>query len=115
MKYFTDKEFNCPCCKQNNMDGNLLDQLDRARGYAGTSFVISSGYRCPAHNEYVGGSETSSHLKGMAVDIMAKNSSQRYEILSGLIKAGFVRIGIGKTFIHVDNDYVKSLGVVWLY
>jgi uncharacterized protein YcbK (DUF882 family) len=97
------------------MDGNFLDQLDKARGYAGTSFVISSGYRCPAHNKAVGGSETSSHLKGLAADIVVKNSGQRYKILSGLIKAGFNRIGIGSTFIHADTDYLKTLDVIWLY
>jgi uncharacterized protein YcbK (DUF882 family) len=115
MKYFTDKEFDCPCCNQNEMDGNFLDQLDKARGYAGTSFVISSGYRCPAHNGVVGGSITSSHLEGEAADIVVRNSNQRCKILSGLIRAGFIRIGIGKTFIHVDNDYSKTLNVVWLY
>lgn len=114
MKYFKIDEFNCPCGK-NEMDKYFLERLDIARKYARTSFVISSGYRCPAHNKKVGGSETSSHLKGQAADIVVKNSIHRYKILSGLIKAGFTRIGIGKNFIHVDSDKTKTPRVVWVY
>ena len=56
----------------------------------------------------------SSHLKGFAVDISCTTSVQRTAIIQGLIKTGFTRIGIGKTFIHVDLDNNKQ-SAIWLY
>jgi hypothetical protein len=35
--------------------------------------------------------------------------------VAALIASGFTRIGIADTFIHVDNDPVKTPAVVWLY
>ena len=101
------------------MNKAFLERLDKAREYATTPFIITSGYRCKIHNESeaVGGSETSSHLKGLAADIHVQGSRQRYKILMGLIGAGFNRIGINskRGFIHVDYDETKSSNVVWVY
>ena len=115
MKYFTDKELACPCCGQNKMDNKFSNKLDRARGYANIPFVITSGYRCPAHNEEVGGSKTSSHLKGIAVDIAINNPIQRCKIFLALLSVGFSRFGIGKNFIHVDIDPDKPGCCIWVY
>ena len=109
------KEFGCPCCGDYEMDMYLLGRLDKARERAGVPFQINSGYRCAVHNEEVGGSSTSSHLDGCAVDIACNTSKHRHAILRGLIEAGFTRIGIGKTFIHADLDLSKDGSVIWLY
>ena len=70
MKYFEEKEFECKCgCGKNNVIHELKIKLDTAREFAGVPFVISSATRCYQHNVNVGGSPTSSHLKGLAVDI----------------------------------------------
>jgi len=98
-----------------NMNQEFLAKLDIARGHAGIPFVISSAYRTPEHNEEVGGAKDSAHLKGLAVDIKVYSSNQRYEIIRGLLFAGFHRIGIGKTFIHVDMDSSKAPRVIWDY
>ena len=45
---------------------NILEPL---RDHACQPIVISSGYRCPALNNAVGGSKTSQHLTGEACDI----------------------------------------------
>ena len=43
--------------------------LERVRGLlANKPVLISSGYRCPAVNAAVGGSSTSAHMSGLAVD-----------------------------------------------
>ena len=115
MKYFELDEFRCPCCKENDIKRSFALRLDKARRYADAPFVISSGYRCPEHNKEVGGSETSSHLSGLAVDIVVKGSRHRYRIVAGLIQAGFNRIGIGKGFIHVDYDIKKPGMCIWVY
>lgn len=107
-KYF--KEIDC-----GNMDANFLSKLDKARNIADLPFKINSAYRSPKHNAKVGGSPNSSHLKGLAVDISCTDSRTRFIIVDALIKAGFNRIGIADTFIHVDLDLDKSNKVIWTY
>lgn len=117
MKYFKIEDFDSPDMKGSGsrMDGKFLQRLDYARYLAGIPFVINSGYRTRKHNDKVGGSPNSSHTRGYAVDIHCTDSVSRSKILDALKAAGFTRIGIAKTFIHVDNDPDKAPNVVWLY
>ena len=46
----------------------LAAGLEAVRALLGAPLEISSGYRCAALNEAVGGSSTSQHLQGLAVD-----------------------------------------------
>ena len=105
-KYFKEIE--------NNMDVNFLAKLDEAREFAGIPFVINSAYRSPTHPESIK-NPRSSHIKGLAVDIKSNDSITRFKVLNALIAVGFNRIGIAKTFIHVDLDYDKSQNVIWTY
>ena len=75
LTYFKLEEFECSCCGEMGMDMGFLHKLDLARGLAKTPFIINSGYRCKKHNKNVGGKETSSHLKGKAVDIKVKSDN----------------------------------------
>lgn len=88
------------------MDNTFLQMLDDARGKAGVPFVITSGFRCSAHNKAVGGKATSAHLEGRAADISYKSSSAAFHILKALLEAGFTRIGHNPKhkFFHVDNS-----------
>jgi uncharacterized protein YcbK (DUF882 family) len=115
-KFFKLEEFTCKCgCGLTNISPTLVSKLDKARGIADIPFVINSGCRCEKHNKMVGGSKSSSHLKGLAVDIKATTSTQRYKIINALLIAGFTRIGVAKTFIHVDIDQDKARNVIWTY
>lgn len=115
MKYFVPEEFACPCCEENRTDLLFMLALDRARGSAGTPFVVNSGYRCEDHNEKVGGLENSAHTKGVAADIDAPDSHTRFLVLRSLLEHGFTRIGVSDNFIHVDADDSKPDRVVWTY
>ena len=115
MKHFKLSEFNCPCCHQEHMQPETLDMLDNAREIAGIPFSVTSGWRCRTHNKDVNGKPDSAHLPGKAVDISAIGSRAKFKIVKGLIQAGFTRIGIGKGFIHADNDISKDTEVIWLY
>lgn len=118
MNYFTEDEFDCKCgCGLGYAQMNLgtVIRLKRARYIAGVPFILTSAIRCDAHNEAEGGKQDSSHPKGFGVDIKADTSVSRWHILLGLVKAGFTRIGISKTFIHADDDPDKPNEVVWLY
>ena len=105
-KYFKEIEY--------KMDKDFLSKLDKAREYARIPFVINSAYRSPEHPESIK-NPSSSHIKGLAVDIRTTDSRTRYRVLEALIHVGFNRIGIADTFIHVDDDKDKSSNVVWTY
>lgn len=105
-KYFKEIEY--------KMDKSFLEKLDRAREFAGFPFFINSAWRSPEHPESIK-NPTSSHIKGLAVDIRARDSRTRYLIIDALMHVGFNRIGIADTFIHVDDDKDKSSGVIWTY
>jgi zinc D-Ala-D-Ala carboxypeptidase len=111
--YIKEDEFACPCCGENKIDAGFITLLGAARESAGIPFIINSGYRCSEHNPTAGGSPTSSHMKGLACDIKATNSRNRHDILQALFRHRFNRIGVYKTFIHVDIDNTKAQDVVW--
>lgn len=98
-----------------NMNLDFLAKLDKAREEAGIPFKINSAFRTTEHNAEVGGKPNSSHLRGLAVDISVTDSRTRFIVLEALIKVGFNRIGVAKSFIHVDDDKEKSDRVVWVY
>lgn len=123
LKYFNFEEFDSPdeigsglpTSEGGKMNISFLHKLDEAREIAGVPFKITSGYRSEAHNLKVGGRVGSSHVKGVAVDILATDSNTRSKILKGLFNAGLGRrVGIDKQFIHVDMDYDKA-SAIWLY
>ena len=113
--YFSRKEESCRCCGCGGLVPDFRDKLNEARELAGIPFILTSAFRCEKHNREVGGSATSSHLAGCAVDIKCADAWSRFKILSALLEVGFQRIGIGRNFIHVDDDLTKSRGVIWDY
>jgi len=119
LRYFKEDDFACRCgCGKNEMDRGFLRLLDRSRHIAGVPFVITSGYRCIEHNATVSNIGTQSpHPKGFAADVVARNSSDRWEIMMGMAMAGIRRIGINfdKKFIHCDNDPSKPEGILFGY
>jgi len=96
------------------MNKNFLFVLDEAREFAGIPFVINSAYRSPNHPLSVK-NPSSSHIKGLAVDIKANDNATRFKIVEALISVGFTRIGIADTFIHVDLDFDKRQNIIWTY
>lgn len=116
LKYFKPSEFRkaSPSCYLDDMDVSFLQCLDLARDIAGIPFVINSAYRTKEYELSKGRSGTSSHCKGVAVDLRCSNAFDRYHIVRSLLCVGFRRIGISKYFIHVDADDSKK-ACIWLY
>ena len=126
-KNFTHGEVACKCgghCKgAAKISPDLMRRLQQMRDAVGP-IRITSGVRCRKHPESRT-RPTSSHVPndlgdiegkvGHAVDIAAVGSRRRFRLLAAAIAAGFTRIGIGKSFLHLDNDYKKSQGVIWDY
>jgi uncharacterized protein YcbK (DUF882 family) len=117
VKYFEYEEFDSPDIQGSGqlMDPKLLNMIDEAREIYGKPIHVTSGYRTEAHNRKVGGVDSSSHLKGLAIDVACVRSDDRFKMLSALLEVGFNRIGVAGTFIHVDIDKDKSQNVIWTY
>lgn len=108
-------EFDCPCCGENRMNPRTFDRAVLGRDIAQVAWQINSGWRCIPHNEEVGGKDDSSHLNGTGLDIRSVTSRHRFKTVSALMDVGFTRIGIGRSFIHGDDDPNKDPAVMWLY
>lgn len=117
MIHFHIDEFDSPDLPGSGayMQDDFLRMIDAAREVAGIPFVVNSGFRTEQHNRAVGGSPSSSHLNGWAADIRATNSTQRWIIIAACLQAGFTRIGVADTFVHIDCDPDKAENVMWLY
>lgn len=95
------------------LDPRLVDMLDSARGFAKVPFIVTSGRRSEAENDASGGVGSSSHLRGLAVDLACTGSRTRYRMISGLLLAGFNRIGVYTEHIHADVDESLPPDVMW--
>ncbi len=121
--YFKYSEFDSPDeagSGERNMDREFLRLLDQARAISGVPFKINSGYRTKEYHDDLTArglptSPNSSHLKGCAADIHVSNNRVRYLIVRALMTVGLNRIGISRTFIHVDNDTTKTEDLIWQY
>ena len=103
--------------KTDNIHPDLLElvyQLEKALGY---ELTITSGKRSPDENEKAGGVKGSEHTYSMAeaVDIGCHSGSARFAIVQKALAMGVVRIGIGKTFIHLGIGKDKPQSVMWHY
>ena len=116
-KYFSPSEFKkCnPSCSIDDMDASFLSLLDKVREEAGIPLVLNSAYRSVEHEKAHGRPGTSSHCEGVAVDIRCNSSSNRYKIVKAAIECGVTRIGIAKTYIHLDNSLSHAQEVIWDY
>ena len=116
-KYFAESEFNrcIPSCSMEDMDDEFLLLLDELREKCGIPLVISCAYRSREWDLSKGRSGNSAHTKGKAVDIIYNSSSTAYAIVKNAIDLGINRIGIGKNFIHIDNDDSLPQNVLFTY
>ena len=114
--YFTDSDWSqaVPPCSSKDMSSELVSLLHSVRSLCGFPLVINSAYRSVDYEKSKGRSGTSSHTKGLAVDISCTDESKRLVLLNALLSVGFTRIGIAKTYIHVDIDSEKK-SCIWLY
>ncbi len=116
-KFFTREELACKCGCGMEMEWSTVRKLNKARKIAELPFVVTSGCKCLRLNKAIGGSPTSSHKLGIAVDLAAMNSKSRYIIVAALMQAGFLRIGIDfkRNFIHADGGMNKTWPALFGY
>lgn len=97
------------------MNKAILTQLEAIGEVVGKRMLIKSGYRTIQHNAKVKGSVNSSHLRGYAVDVICFTGRDKWVLLNAAIKVGINRIGIGKSFLHLDCDPNLVSKVIFTY
>jgi uncharacterized protein YcbK (DUF882 family) len=119
-QYFSAEELKCKCgeCDGGEMNDAFMKKVERMRCKLGFSFVVTSGYRCPAYNASVSSTGLDGpHTTGRAIDIKA-GSREKFLIKREAMLQGIIRFGVGKNFIHFD-DLMPSDGfdpnVIWTY
>jgi uncharacterized protein YcbK (DUF882 family) len=93
----------------------IPEVCQKIRDEWGHSMTITSGTRSPEHNDLIGGSSNSSHIRGLACDFSCESSRDRYLAIKVLIEEGITRFGVADNFIHFDVDPEKAQKVTWLY
>jgi uncharacterized protein YcbK (DUF882 family) len=116
-KYFTESEFKkcIPSCSMSDMDTDFMELLDAIREDCGIPLVINCAYRSKEWDKKKGRSGNSAHTTGKAVDVRCNNSATAFKIINSALKLGISRIGLGKGFIHIDNDKNLPQNVFWNY
>lgn len=118
IRYFRIYEFDSPDSpgSGDRMNLSFVYKLDQLRDAVKIPLIITSGYRSPVHNDKIQNSvDGSAHTLGHAADIRALSSMTRFRILEAALRLGFRRIGVGSTFIHLDDAPTKPQDVVWTY
>jgi len=115
--YITEVEYRCGCCDSLPPDfdadavpyGILFDSFKVIREAWGKPIRITSGYRCPRKNAWVGGKVLSVHMFGLALDLDVDDIDEVYElddliedIAPDLRRGRYTDLG---TFIHIDCGY----------
>ena len=99
MKYFTLEELcatktgltNIPTWRAvENLKALVNNVLDPIRESWGKPIIVTSGFRCKAVNDKVGGVATSQHTKGEAADIDIGTPEQNKELFDFIRKSGII-------------------------
>lgn len=104
-----------PSCKLEDLNPSFVEKLLFAQRYAGFQFTFNSAYRSQGYEREKGRKGDSAHCKGLAVDISSCDSHTRFKVVLACAFANICRIGIGKNFVHVDDDETKAHPIIFHY
>jgi len=99
-EHFKASELQCSCCGQLVIDRQLVYGLEVLRRLLGKPIIITSAYRCMAHNAAVGGVPNSQHVLGKAADIQVPGLTP--DEVHKVAKWLFTGLGLYDNFLHVD-------------
>ena len=111
-EHINARELRCKCGKQHDTmyDPVLLEQIETLMSIVGADKVlITSGFRCSAHDKAVGGSGRGQHTKGAAVDakFMRNGTYISTKVISCVAQdlgmKGIANINADYTAIHLDH------------
>ena len=112
--HFNEAEFACHHCGRPHVDPALVMALQQLRDRIGTAIVVNSGFRCPDHNQTIGGACHSYHMAGQAADIHAPGvdtidlalAAQEIEAF----REGGIGVHVARGYVHVD---LRTLPARW--
>ena len=114
-KYVLTEEYVCPHCHKTPPDFNIMhpgepyqtlfDSFALSRDRWGAPLNITSGYRCPLHNSFIGGRPLSAHQFGLAFDVYV--GPDKVDLLYQIIDevAPDLRIFKYDEHIHIDTAW----------
>lgn len=127
-KYFTLKEMTTTSTKLPNMPGTWEEfitlretalALDQIREAYGQAIRVTSGFRTAAVNTAVGGSKTSAHRKGMAIDIQPyKNTKANMDALMRLLRLNIQNYNIDQLIIYTadgKDPLTTKQAIKWIH
>lgn len=90
----------------------LFDSFEKIREAWGKAIVVTSGYRCFAHNKAIGGEPLSAHMFGLALDLACKDDEE-VELLRNTVRATCPDLRIGwrsytDNLVHIDCAFMVS-------
>lgn len=85
---------------------DTAERMEEVRALLGVSILVNSGYRSPAVNAAVGGSKTSAHMSGHAVDFIAPRFGTPLQICRKIEASGikFDQAIEEGTWVHLSFD-----------
>ena len=107
---FARHEFECKCgCGYDTVDVGLIRVLQKMRKHFNKQVFITSGCRCMAHNERVGGGQRSQHLIGRAADVVVQDVDPD-DVADWIdsVWPDFLGLGRYSTFTHIDSRNTKA-------
>ena len=87
----------------------LLDVLHDIRHHFHAPVIVTSAFRTKSHNKKVGGAKKSTHLVGIAADIMVKGvAPAKVAAYADTLLPESGGIGQYKNFVHIDVRHEKA-------
>lgn len=109
-KFFTVEELSCRHCGEMRMNHDFMEKVVRLRKFVGFALPITSGYRCPDHNEKVSKTGRSGpHTTGHAVDIQCTGAKMLLILDCARRMGEFTGFGFNQKgphkdrFLHLDD------------
>lgn len=99
----------------------LARTLEQVRKLLGSPIIITSGYRSPALNKAVDGSDTSSHSHGLAADFHCPGYGNDLQVCDAIVRAGirfdqiiYEQSARGNTWVHLGiGDKMRGEVLSW--
>lgn len=106
MTHFEPSETQCRCGCGSDITPEMLTKLNKIRDGYGKPISLTSGRRCEKHNIKIGGAPRSSHISGMAADLVRTPELAKY-IIDNLEKLDLRMESLDQTpnWIHIDLSY----------
>jgi hypothetical protein len=116
--YIYEAEYSCPHCgalppdlyTHNDVFQSLFSKFTILREAWGKQIIITSGYRCSAHEQEVSGFNFGPHTYGLALDLGIESDRQKDFMDMLESKCHELRVGTsvkpGQTHIHIDVCYL---------